>query len=275
MLSRIMVAIVGIPLLIYILYSGGFPLLIFTNVIVGMAAYEFYNMAEMGGKKPYKLAGIIGAVAVPNVLFLSELDIIKIDNTGILALFVILLIGYRVLQNKVENSSCDIGVTVLGVLYVSVLFSHVILISFLPNGGKWLLTAQIMVWVCDSFAYFTGLTIGRKIFDRGFSSISPKKSIEGALGGIFFTIVSLFFLDKYFKLVDGGNLELFNIILMGIFISIVAQIGDLGESMFKREFKVKDSGTILRGHGGILDRFDSMLFVAPVVYYLLKLVVLK
>ena len=275
MLSRIMVAIVGIPLLIYILYSGGFPLLIFTNVIVGMAAYEFYNMAEMGGKKPYKLAGIIGAVAVPNVLFLSELDIIKIDNTGILALFVILLIGYRVLQNKVENSSGDIGVTVLGVLYVSVLFSHVILISFLPNGGKWLLTAQIMVWVCDSFAYFTGLTIGRKIFDRGFSSISPKKSIEGALGGIFFTIVSLFFLDKYFKLVDGGNLELFNIILMGIFISIVAQIGDLGESMFKREFKVKDSGTILRGHGGILDRFDSMLFVAPVVYYLLKLVVLK
>lgn len=275
MLSRIMVAIVGIPLLIYILYNGGLPLLIFTNIIVGMAAYEFYNMAEMGGKKPYKLAGIVGAIAVPNVLFLSELGVIKIDNTGLLALFVILLIGHRVMQNKVENSSSDIGVTVLGVLYVSVLFSHVILISFLPKGGEWLLTAQIMVWVCDSFAYFTGLAIGRKIFDRGFSSISPKKSIEGAMGGIFFTIVSLYFLDKYFKLVDGGNLELYKVILMGIFISVVAQIGDLGESMFKREFKVKDSGTILKGHGGILDRFDSMLFVAPVVYYLLRMVVLK
>ena len=275
MLSRIMVAIVGIPLLIYILYNGGLPLLIFTNIIVGMAAYEFYNMAEMGGKKPYKLAGIVGAMAVPNILFLSELGEIKIDNMGLLALFVILLIGHRVMQNKVENSSSDIGVTVLGILYVSVLFSHVILISFLPKGGEWLLTAQIMVWVCDSFAYFTGLTIGRKIFDRGFSSISPKKSIEGAMGGIFFTIVSLYFLDKYFKLVDGGNLELYKVILMGIFISVVAQIGDLGESMFKREFKVKDSGTILKGHGGILDRFDSMLFVAPVVYYLLRIVVLK
>lgn len=275
MLSRIMVAIVGIPLLIYILYNGGLPLLIFTDIIIGIAAYEFYNMAEMGGKKPYKLAGIIGAIAVPNILFLSELNVIEIDNMGILALITILLIGYRVLQNKVENSSSDIGVTVLGILYVSVLFSHVILISFLPNGGKWLLTAQIMVWVCDSFAYFTGLTIGRKIFDRGFSSISPKKSIEGALGGIFFTVVSLYFLEKYFKLIDNGNLGLFNIILIGIFISLVAQIGDLGESMFKREFKVKDSGTILRGHGGVLDRFDSMLFVAPVAYYLLKLIVLK
>ena len=274
MLSRIMVAIIGIPVLIWILYSGGIPLLIFTNIIVGMATYEFYNMAEIGGKKPYKIVGILGALAIPNILFLNQLGKIEIDNMFVFSMFTVLLIGYRVLQNRVENSSGDLGVTLLGALYVSVLFSHVILISFLPNGGKWLLTAQIMVWVCDTFAYFTGLTIGRKIFKRGFSSISPKKSIEGSLGGIFFTICSLYFLEKYFKLLENGDLGLFNIIIIGVFISIVAQIGDLGESMFKREFKVKDSGTILRGHGGILDRFDSMLFVAPVVYYLLKIVVL-
>ena len=189
MLSRIMVAIVGIPLLIYILYHGGFPLLFFVNIIVGMGAYEFYNMAEMGGKKPHKVAGIIGALLVPNVLFFNELGTLSIDVTGLLAFFVIFLIGYRVLENKVENASVDIGETILGALYISVLFSHVILISFLPNGGKWLLTAQIMVWVCDSFAYFTGMTIGRKIFNRGFSSISPKKSIEGSIGGKIFTIV--------------------------------------------------------------------------------------
>ena len=274
MLSRIMVAIIGIPVLIWILYSGGIPLLIFTNIIVGMATYEFYNMAEIGGKKPYKVMGILGALAMPNILFLNQLGKIEIDNMFVFSMITVLLIGYRVLQNRVENSSGDLGVTLLGALYVSVLFSHVILISFLPNGGKWLLTAQIMVWVCDTFAYFTGLTIGRKIFKRGFSSISPKKSIEGSLGGIFFTICSLYFLEKYFKLLENGDLGLFNIIIIGVFISIVAQIGDLGESMFKREFKVKDSGTILRGHGGILDRFDSMLFVAPVVYYLLKIVVL-
>lgn len=274
MLSRIMVAIVGIPLLIYILYHGGFPLLLFINVIVGMGAYEFYNMAEMGGKKPHKVAGIIGALLIPNVLFFNELGTLSIDVTGLLAFFVIFLIGYRVLENKVENASVDIGETVLGALYISVLFSHVILISFLPNGGKWLLTAQIMVWVCDSFAYFTGMAIGRKIFNRGFSSISPKKSIEGSIGGTVFTIISLYLLEKYFNLLNNGELGMTNIVIIGIFISIIAQIGDLGESMFKREFKVKDSGSILKGHGGILDRFDSMLFVAPTVYYLLKFIVL-
>lgn len=274
MLSRIMVAIVGIPLLIYILYHGGFPLLLFVNVIVGMGAYEFYNMAEMGGKKPHKTAGIIGALLIPNVLFFNELGTLSIDVAGLLAFFVIFLIGYRVLENKVENASVDIGETILGALYISVLFSHVILISFLPNGGKWLLTAQIMVWVCDSFAYFTGMAIGRKIFNRGFSSISPKKSIEGSIGGTVFTIISLYFLEKYFHLLNNRELGMTNIIIIGIFISVIAQIGDLGESMFKREFKVKDSGTILKGHGGILDRFDSMLFVAPTVYYLLKFIVL-
>ena len=115
--------------------------------------------------------------------------------------------------------------------------------------------------------------IGRKFFNRGFNSISPKKSIEGSIGGTLFTILSLFLLDKYFVLVQGG-MDILNVAIFGVFISAVAQIGDLGESMFKREFKVKDSGTLLKGHGGILDRFDSMLFVAPVMYYLLKFIIL-
>ena len=264
MLSRIIVAIIGIPILIGILYYGGIPLLIFTNLIVGMGAYEFYQMAEIGGKKPHKLLGIIMALTIPNILFFNEIGLTSFGIEGIIGLCTILVIGTRVIQNRVEDASVDLGETVLGALYVGVLFSHILLISLLPNGGKWLLTAQIMVWVCDSFAYFVGMAIGRKIFSRGFNSISPKKSIEGSIGGTLFTILSLFILDRYFGLIQGG-MSLTN---------IIAQIGDLGESMFKREFKVKDSGTILRGHGGILDRFDSMLFVAPVMYYLLKFIIL-
>lgn len=273
MLSRIIVAIIGIPILIGILYYGGIPLLIFTNLIVGMGAYEFYQMAEIGGKKPHKLLGIIMALTIPNILFFNEIGLTSFGIEGIIGLCTILVIGTRVIQNRVEDASIDLGETVLGALYVGVLFSHILLISLLPNGGKWLLTAQIMVWVCDSFAYFVGMAIGRKIFSRGFNSISPKKSIEGSIGGTLFTILSLFILDRYFGLIQGG-MSLTNIIILGVFISGVAQIGDLGESMFKREFKVKDSGTILRGHGGILDRFDSMLFVAPVMYYLLKFIIL-
>ena len=273
MLSRIIVALIGIPILIWVLYFGGFPLLIFTNLIVGMGAYEFYQMAELGGKRPHKLLGILMALSVPNILYFKKVLGLNIGIEFVLSIFTVLAISERVVQNRVEDASLDLGETVLGALYTGVLFSHILLISSLPNGGKWLLTAQIMVWVCDSFAYFVGMGIGRKFFNRGFNSISPKKSIEGSIGGTLFTVLALFLLDKYFGLVAGG-MSLINIVILGIFISGVAQIGDLGESMFKREFKVKDSGTILRGHGGILDRFDSMLFVAPVMYYLLKFIIL-
>lgn len=267
MLSRIIVAIIGIPILVGILYFGGLPLLLFTNIIVGIGSYEFYKMVEASGRKPYSKLGILLSLVVPNAIYMG------IDVLAILVFCTLLLITIRVLNVEVENSSIDIGTTLLGIIYVGCLFSHVLLINNLENGGKWLLTAQIMVWVCDSFAYFIGMSIGRKFFSRGFNPISPKKSIEGSIGGTICTVITLYLLDKLFSLVAGG-LGVINILILGIFISLVAQIGDLGESMFKREFKIKDSGTLLKGHGGILDRFDSMLFVAPVMYYLLKYIVL-
>ena len=103
------------------------------------------------------------------------------------------------------------------------------------------------------------------------SSISPKKSIEGSIGGIVFTMLSIYLINRYFNIFDAQT-SLLKVLSVGFLISIVAQIGDLGESMFKREFKVKDSGRLLGEHGGILDRFDSMLYVVPVVYYLLKFI---
>lgn len=271
MLSRIGVAIVGIPLLVWILYYGGIPLLILVDAIILVGAYEFFRMAEMGGRKPHKLLGMAIAFLIPNMVYLKEINVLNAGMDLAIVLGLLVLITTRVFQNKIENASVEIGETLIGAMYPAVLFSHCIMISFLPNGGKWLLAVQIMVWVCDSFAYFTGIALGRKIFNRGFNSISPKKSIEGALGGIFFTIIALKLMDKYLVLTENG-MNIFVLIIFGVFISIVAQIGDLGESMFKREFKVKDSGTMLKGHGGILDRFDSLLFVAPVIYYLLKFI---
>lgn len=265
MLSRILIAIVGIPLLVYLLYTGGFPLFLFTEVIVLIGVHEFYQMAEIGGKKPNKIIGMITAFLIPLAVYLDQAKILAVGTETVISLGIIAVMTLRVLKNRVENASTDIGETLVGALYPAVLFSHCILISYLPNGGKWLVTAQVMVWVCDSFAYFTGLAIGRKIFNRGFNSISPKKSIEGSIGGTVATILSLWIMDKYLGLVPD-RMSLITVIIFGLFISAVAQIGDLGESMFKREFKVKDSGTILKGHGGILDRFDSMLFVAPVMY---------
>ncbi|MGL5277691.1 MAG: phosphatidate cytidylyltransferase [Cetobacterium sp.] len=270
MLNRILVALIGIPLLVTVLLKGGFLLLLFVNFVILVGLFEFYKMAEIGGKKPDVNLGYIAGLAIPNIIYFTNVD----NSTLILmpiTLLTIALIGKKVLQNKVENSSRDIGITLLGVVYISGLFTHLLLMNYLPNGGKWLLTIQILVWVCDSFAYFVGMGIGRKIFKQGFSSISPKKSIEGSIGGIVFTMGTIYLINRYFN-IFGTDVSTIVVLLFGFLISIVAQIGDLGESMFKREFKVKDSGKLLGEHGGILDRFDSMLFVVPIVYYLLKFI---
>lgn len=269
MMNRLFVALIGIPILVFILLNGGLPLLIFSNLIILIGLYEFYRMAELGGKKPFKILGYIGGMLIPNLLYFNYPKNIEVSMIFPLVLILLGTMGMRVLKNKVEESSDCVGITILGVMYVSILFSHLILMSKLPNGGKWLLAVQILVWVCDSFAYFTGISMGRKFFKNGFSVISPKKSVEGSIGGIVFTMLTLYLMNKYVGLITG-EYSFYIIIILGLAISILAQIGDLGESMFKREFKIKDSGKLLGEHGGILDRFDSILFVVPTVYYILK-----
>ncbi|MGF6906660.1 phosphatidate cytidylyltransferase [Fusobacterium sp. PH5-44] len=272
MLSRIGVAIIGIPLVLYILFSGGYPLLLFTNLIIGIGTYEYYKMSENNGYTPFKVSGIIFSLLIPNILFFIHKRTIKIEISEIISIMVLVIITYRVLSGKIEDSNKNIGITLLGILYVSLLFSHIISISFLKNGGRWIIAMQIMVWVCDSFAYFVGMGIGRKFFKNGLSHISPKKSIEGSIGGVIFTILSFYILQRAFNFLDM-EISTIKILTFALVVSFVAQIGDLGESMFKRDFQVKDSGKILRGHGGILDRFDSLIFVLPVGYYILKYIV--
>ena len=273
MKSRILVAIFGIPLLFYILYSGGPLLLLFTNVIIGVSLHEYYNMMESSGRTPYRKLGMLAGLAIPNILYLSQLGML--ENDLVLLAIVLLFMGTtieRVFSNKVTDSSLDIGGTILGVVYTSVLFSHIILISGLPNGNLWILAAQIMVWVCDSFAYFVGLATGRKFFKEGLCPVSPKKSKEGSIGGVVFTIISLIIMS--FTLLKNVDVALGKLIVVAIGVAVVAQVGDLVESLFKREFKVKDSSNILGEHGGMLDRFDSMIFVIPILYYILKYIVI-
>ena len=154
--------------------------------------------------------------------------------------------------------------TKLGIIYVSVFFSQIINLYFL--GAVFPLILQVLVWVSDTSAGIVGVAIGRKFFKNGFTEISPKKSVEGALGSIIFTGLAFVLIIFFYERIIGITLgQVFMAFIMGAIISVVAQIGDLIESLFKRECGVKDSGTILMGHGGILDRFDSMILVLPFV----------
>ena len=273
--NRVLVALIGVPLLLFI-YAGesffrinlyGLPMLIFTNLVISMGTYEFYKMVKISGKEVYDKFGIIVAIIIPNLVYLSNRSSYLEQKliTVVLIVATIFMLTYRVFRNQIKGTLEKVSFTLLGIVYVSVFFSQIINLYFL--GMIFPLILQVLVWVSDTSAGIVGVAIGRKFFKNGFTEISPKKSVEGALGSIIFTgLAFVLIVVLYIERINGTTIgEIFLSFIMGAIISVVAQIGDLIESLFKRECGVKDSGTILMGHGGILDRFDSMILVLPFV----------
>ena len=276
--NRVLVALIGVPLLLFI-YAGesffrinlyGLPMLIFTNLVISIGTYEFYKMIKISGKEVYDKFGIIVAIIIPNLVYLSNRSSYLEQKLIAVVLIVatIFMLTYRVFRNQIKGTLEKVSYTLLGIIYVSVFFSQIINLYFL--GAVFPLILQVLVWVSDTSAGIVGVAIGRKFFKNGFTEISPKKSVEGALGSIIFTAIAFVGIVSYFEKIKDVSLEEGVVaFLIGAFISVVAQIGDLIESLFKRECGVKDSGTILMGHGGILDRFDSMILVLPFVIMVL------
>jgi len=272
--NRVLVALIGIPLLLFV-YAGesffrinlyGLPMLIFTNLVIGIGTYEFYKMIKISGKEVYDKFGIIVAIIIPNLVYLSNRSSYLEQKLIAVVLIVatIFMLTYRVFRNQIKGTLEKVSYTLLGIVYVSVFFSQIINLYFL--GAVFPLILQVLVWVSDTSAGIVGVTIGRKFFKNGFTEISPKKSVEGALGSIIFTGLAFVLIIFFNERITGITLgQVFITFIMGAIVSIVAQIGDLIESLFKRECGVKDSGTILMGHGGVLDRFDSMILVLPFV----------
>ena len=273
--NRVLVALIGVPLLVFI-YAGesffrinlyGLPMLIFTNLVIGIGTYEFYKMIKILGKEVYDKFGMIVAIIIPNLVYLNNRSSYLEQKliTVVLIVATIFMLTYRVFKNQIKGTLEKVSYTLLGIIYVSVFFSQIINLYFL--GAVFPLILQVLVWVSDTSAGIVGVAIGRKFFKNGFTEISPKKSVEGALGSIIFTgLAFMLIVVLYIEKINGATVgEVFLSFIIGAIISVVAQIGDLIESLFKRECGVKDSGTILMGHGGVLDRFDSMILVLPFV----------
>lgn len=273
--NRVLVALIGVPLLLFV-YAGesffrinlyGLPMLIFTNLVIAVGIYEFYKMVKVLGKEVYDKFGMIVAIIIPNLVYLSNRSSYLEQKliTVVLIVATIFMLTYRVFKNQIKGTLEKVSYTLLGIIYVSVFFSQIINLYFL--GAVFPLILQVLVWVSDTSAGIVGVAIGRKFFKNGFTEISPKKSVEGALGSIIFTgLAFMLIVILYIERVNGPTTgEVILSFVVGAIISIVAQIGDLIESLFKRECGVKDSGTILMGHGGVLDRFDSMILVLPFV----------
>lgn len=272
MVSRLVFAAIFIPLLLWMIISGGVPFLVMWEIIVGFMLYEFYDMIQKKGIQVFKKTGMVLGLLLPIIYFLSNF-IDAIEHEKFMYFFLVIcffiIVARKILQNNPHNILKEVGFTLFGLIYIVFLFAFLLRMLLMPDGNLWALTTFLLVWATDSAAFFVGLSIGKH---KLAPNISPKKSIEGAIGGLLGAIGAMIIIQHWYL----ANLHLSwgFVIGLGFFAGILGQLGDLTESAIKRDLDIKDSSTILRGHGGFLDRFDSILFVAPLVYYFVRVFIL-
>ena len=227
------------------------------TITVFIALDELYRMALPPGRRlEHYLAATVGAGLVP-CLYLQDGFPRGAFVAATLFIATLFLFHYRTIATVAR----DCATILFGFLYLPLLLGHLVLFRALPQGREWIFTVFLVVMLSDTLAYFVGSALGKH---RLYPAISPKKSIEGAIGGMIGGIVGAL-LAKFFWfpalpwLAAGG---------VGLILGTCGQIGDLFESMLKRSYGVKDSGRIIPGHGGLLDRLDSLIFAFPPAYYL-------
>ena len=257
---RLPIIAIGIPLVLFILNKGGVLFFISLTLVSLLCLHEFYSIAKAKNSTPNQIAGYISLITISYLYY-------NIFNNSLLQLLlfcflsVVLIIFFESFKNS-KKPLINISVTFLGILYIGVLFSSMIALrqydSF--NGTSFTLTMIVSVWICDSFAYTFGKLFGkRKLVER----LSPKKTILGFSAGIIGAFISIYTLDYYS--ITNYNLSFYSIAIFSFIIGVFGQWGDIVESMFKRDAGIKDSGKILLGHGGFLDRCDSLILTSPLV----------
>ena len=256
LVSRVLVAAILLPLVIGLVYLGGWWL--FGLALVGglLALHELYVMTRE--LRPLVLGGYLGYVATLLGLQLGGLEWMV---GGLLATFVLAFVVYG-LGSVRQSATTSFGVTLLGVAWVGAGIGCLLLIRDIPEFGFWaVMTVLFAVFAADTGAFFVGRTLGRH---RLAPAISPNKSWEGFVGGVLAAVGTAFVIlykDRYDFLTIPESL------LLGLVIALAAVLGDLFESAVKRDLEVKDSGHILGGHGGVLDRLDSLLWAGPAAYF--------
>lgn len=267
--QRVAAAVVGIPVIVGLILLGGPAYTIAAGVVLVLAALEFYSTTDPAAPEPRGLLsqrplGLIGAAGV-------ALLVAAADNgfewwTRSLVLLVVLPFVPVILRGDTETGMRDWLWTLGGIMYLGFLGSHLVLLRDAPNGRDWVLLAVLSTFAADTAAYFVGRLFGRTKISP---AISPGKTLEGSLaevaGGVAAVLVLNWALDA------GAGAE---IVGLAFLLPLVAIVGDLAESMMKRGAGVKDSSRAIPGHGGFMDRLDSILFTVPLVYYYLTWLVL-
>ena len=279
---RLMVAAVGIPLGVALVWAGGMLLAAVIVLVALGATDEFYAMARKKGLFPHRWLGmsgvvlVIGAVAVdPRIQVLSAVGWLVVVGVALLGLAAVI---WR--PGPAGPAMSSAAVTLLGVIYGGGTLAFALLLRSLPEGVgggplgvRWegafvLMFPLIVTWMGDSCAYFAGRRFGRR---KLIPAVSPKKTVEGGIGGLVGAVGTAAILHiLVLSTIPGLELTLHWVLVIGFILGCTAQVGDLAESVLKREAGVKDSGSLLPGHGGILDRFDAILFNVPLCWILFE-----
>ena len=310
---RVGVALVAIPCILFVCYKGGLLFLLFVLAIGILALLEFFTLAKAKGGNPQTAVAIIGLTVLHLSFYHEQIQNLIvplfINSGGIsllmklqlfltaLFLFLTLVMLVELFRNK-GSVFLNAGFTIFGVMYVGIFlasltgirelfgaeFPYHLAIQFFPQssslsdatihsttyawGGITIIAILVSIWMCDTMAYFGGLSMGKhKLFPR----VSPNKSWEGAVWGFFGALITMILFQHYFL----PYLKLHQAIIIGVMIGVFGQIGDLIESLLKRDAGVKDSSSLIPGHGGVFDRFDSLIFVSPMLYLYIDFVVLS
>jgi phosphatidate cytidylyltransferase len=274
MKTRIISAVVAIVLLAAVAYLGSMAIgiAVFALSVAGM--YEFYKALSKGGFNPVYPAGYLACLPLLYLAFAGSMPglsgvigastALNVVAAGAFLLLVFLFC--LLIFSDGKYTAADVSVTFLGIIYVAFLFSFVTLTRNMGNGYLYIWLIFIGAWATDTFAYFTGVSIGKtKILPK----VSPKKSLEGSIGGVVGCILAMLLFGIFFNRIL--NVPLAHFAILGGICGIVSQIGDWAASAVKRSVNIKDYGNIMPGHGGVLDRLDSILFVAPAVYFYISL----
>lgn len=268
--KRVIVAIFGIPLLIGTAFMGGWYFFTILSLVSIIAQWEFYKIQE---KKEVYPQTIIGILAGFLILLGIETGFWYVTG-GFIVISIMIVLATEMFRQH-ENVSANIGVTLLGIFYIpsflgTLLFMRTQFDQLMPTvenaGFKLVLVIFVGIWICDTFAYGFGRIIGKhKLFEK----VSPNKTWEGAIAGVLGSMITLSAVKMFMILPISWAVAL----SIGLLIGMVGQIGDLVESWFKRDAGVKDSSSLLPGHGGMLDRFDSIIFVSPAIFILINIVI--
>ncbi len=255
--TSLVLAAIGFPAVMY----GGVFFWLLMAVFLSVAAWEFINLMRGAGYQPAMYVSVSGVLSI---LFVRT--VYPAYESAILVIFVFLAMIYHLIafERGRDEAAGDFSITVTSLIYMGWVGAYLIKLRDLPNGEWWFFLVLPIVWFTDTGAYFIGKNFGKhKLSPR----LSPKKTWEGYWGGVFFGVLGGILFSWLWR--DNLPITLLNGAILGLILSLFTTLGDLGESMIKRQSGIKDSSHILPGHGGVFDRIDSWIWAAPLGYYLI------